>query len=110
MSYVKTRTYLGKALNINNGQITASEDLVIDCDYTGSEINAGTNTVVVGLNCTVNANITAGVVEVIGTYNGNINASHSIYMANTAVVNGNVQAPLIRIEKHTRFQGQITYI
>ncbi|MCR9142440.1 MAG: polymer-forming cytoskeletal protein [bacterium] len=109
MAYVKPRTTLGKSLNFNQGELTTDEDLVIDCNFAGSKINAGTNTVVVGLSCTVSADITGGVVEIIGTYNGNITASDSIYLANTAVVNGDIQAPLIRIEKHTRFQGQISY-
>lgn len=109
MNYVKARTYIGKSLNFNQGELTANEDLIFDGNFNATRIDAGTNTVVVGLNCTVSGDINGGVVEIIGTYNGNITASHSIYMANTAVVNGNVTAPLIRVEKHTRFQGQISY-
>lgn len=109
MSYVKARTSLGKSLTFNQGDLTCEEDLVLDCNFAGSAINAGKNTVVVGLNCTVSGDITAGVVEIIGTYNGNITASESIYLANTAVVNGDITAPLIRIEKHTRYQGRISY-
>lgn len=109
MTYVKARTYIGKSLNFNQGSLTANEDLVFDGNFNATVIDAGTNTVVVGLNCTVTADINAGVVEVIGTFNGNITASQSIYLANTAVVNGDITAPLIRIEKHTRFQGRISY-
>jgi cytoskeletal protein CcmA (bactofilin family) len=110
MAYVKQQSHLGKSLNFNNGELVASEDLVLDCNYAGTRIDAGNNTVVVGLNCTVSADINGGVVEIVGGCNGNITASHSIMLANTAVVNGSVKAPLIRIEKHARFQGQISYV
>ncbi|MEQ9362768.1 MAG: polymer-forming cytoskeletal protein [Leptospirales bacterium] len=109
MTYVKARTYLGKSLTFSQGDLTSNEDLVFDGNFACSSINAGTNTVVVGLSCTVSGDISAGVVEIIGTYNGNITASHSIYLANTAVVNGDITAPLIRIEKHSRYQGRISY-
>ena len=110
MAYVKQRTTLGKSLNFNQGNLNCSEDLVFDCNFAGSTIDAGTNTVVVGLNCTVSCHIKAGVVEIIGRHDGDITASHSIYLANTAVVNGDITAPLIRIEKHARFQGRISYV
>ncbi len=109
MPYVKQQTHFKQTIQINNGEITAQEDLIFDCNFTGNNVNVGTNTIVVGLPCTMNANIQAGVVEIIGTLNGNIVASESIQIRDTAVVNGDIQAPLIRVEPLARFQGRITY-
>ena len=109
MTYVKHQNHFNKDVVYNNGVLTAQSDLIFDGHFTGEKIDVGDNTVIISLSSEINCDIHAGVVEIIGKFTGNIYASKHIFMDNTAVVTGDVQGPLIRIEKLARFQGHMTY-
>ncbi|HWH58902.1 MAG TPA: polymer-forming cytoskeletal protein [Terriglobales bacterium] len=96
---------IGKSVTIK-GELSGSEDIYLDGQVEGSIQLAG-NSVTVGPNGRVKANITAKNLTVGGTLDGNVHASERTELRKTAVVNGDVQTKRIAIEEGAYFKGKL---
>jgi cytoskeletal protein CcmA (bactofilin family) len=96
---------IGKSVTIK-GELSGSEDIYLDGQVEGSIQLAG-NSVTVGPNGRVKANITAKNLTVSGTLDGNVHASERTELRKTAVVNGDVQTKRIAIEEGAYFKGKL---
>ncbi len=96
---------IGKSVTIK-GELSGSEDIYVDGQLEGS-IQLSGNSVTVGPNGRVKANITAKNLTVGGTLDGNVHASERTELRKTAVVNGDVQTRRIAIEEGAYFKGKL---
>jgi len=96
---------IGKSVSIK-GELSGSEDVYVDGQLEGKVDLAG-NSLTVGPNGRVHANIVAKTVTVAGTLDGNIQASERTELRKTAVVNGDVQTRRIAIEEGAYFKGKL---
>ena len=97
--------HIGKSVNIK-GELSGSEDIYVDGHVEGSIQLAG-NSLTVGPNGRVRANVTAKNVTVGGALDGNIQASERTELRKSAVVNGDVQTKRIAIEEGAYFKGKL---
>ena len=97
--------HIGKSVNIK-GEVSGSEDIYVDGQVEGSIQLAG-NSLTVGPNGRVRANVTAKNVTVGGALDGNIQASERTELRKTAVVNGDVQTKRIAIEEGAYLKGKL---
>jgi cytoskeletal protein CcmA (bactofilin family) len=96
---------IGKSVTIK-GELSGSEDIYVDGQVEGSIQLAG-NSVTVGPNGRVKADIAARNLIVSGTLDGNVHASERTELRKTAVVNGDVQTRRIAIEEGAYFKGKL---
>ena len=96
---------IGKSVTIK-GELSGSEDIYLDGQIEGNIQLAG-NSVTVGPNGRVKANITAKNLTIGGTLDGNVHASERTELRKTAVVNGDVQTRRIAIEEGAYFKGKL---
>jgi cytoskeletal protein CcmA (bactofilin family) len=96
---------IGKSVSIK-GELSGSEDVYVDGQLDG-KIDLGGNSLTVGPNGRVHANIVAKTVTIGGTLDGNIHASERTELRKTAVVNGDVQTRRIAIEEGAYFKGRL---
>ena len=96
---------VGKSVSIK-GELSGSEDIYLDGQVEGS-IQLPGNSVTVGPNGRVKADITAKNLRIGGTLDGNVHASERTELLKTAVVNGDVQTRRIAIEEGAYFKGKL---
>jgi cytoskeletal protein CcmA (bactofilin family) len=96
---------IGKSVSIR-GDISGSEDIYIDGQVEGS-IQLNGNSLTIGPNGRVRANIAAKNVTVSGSIEGNIQVNERTEMRKTAVVTGDVQTRRIAIEEGAYFKGKL---
>jgi cytoskeletal protein CcmA (bactofilin family) len=100
--------HIGKSVCIK-GELSGSEDIYVDGQVEGS-IQLSGNSVTIGPNGRVRANITAKNVSIGGSLDGNISASERSEFRKTAVVNGDVQSRRIAIEEGAFFKGKLEIV
>jgi cytoskeletal protein CcmA (bactofilin family) len=100
--------HIGKSVRIK-GEVSGSEDIYVDGQVEGS-IQVGGNSLTIGPNGRVVANIAAKSVTVGGVLDGNIQAGERTELRKTAVVNGDVQTRRIAIEEGAYFKGRLEII
>lgn len=100
--------HIGKSVCIK-GELSGSEDIYLDGQVDGSIQLAG-NSITVGPNGRVRANIAARNVAVSGSLDGNIQASERTEFRKSAVVNGDVQTQRIAIEDGAYFKGKLEIV
>jgi cytoskeletal protein CcmA (bactofilin family) len=96
---------IGKSVSIK-GELSGNEDIYVDGQLDGS-IQLPGNSVTVGPNGRVKADITAKNLTIGGTLDGNVHASERTELRKTAVVNGDVQTRRIAIEEGAYFKGKL---
>lgn len=96
---------IGKSVSIK-GDLSGNEDIYVDGQLDGS-IQLPGNSVTVGPNGRVKADITARNLTIGGTLDGNVHASERTELRKTAVVNGDVQTRRIAIEEGAYFKGKL---
>ena len=96
---------IGKSVSIK-GELSGNEDIYVDGQLEGS-IQLPGNSVTVGPNGRVKADITARNLTVGGTLDGNVHASERTELRKSAVVNGDVQTRRIAIEEGAYFKGKL---
>lgn len=96
---------IGKSVTIK-GELSGNEDIYVDGQLEGSVQLPG-NSVTVGPNGRVKADITAKNLTIGGTLDGNVHASERTELRKTAVVNGDVQTRRIAIEEGAYFKGKL---
>lgn len=98
-------THLSKSVLLK-GSITGSEDLYVDGRLEGS-VELPNNSVTVGVNGQVQANVTAREVVILGKLNGNVSASDRVEIRAQGALTGDVSAARISIEDGAFFKGGI---
>ncbi len=99
------RTVFGRSVAVQ-GQITASEDIVIEGQFDGT-ITLPEHSVTVGPEGQVKAEIRARLVVVQGSVTGNIEAREKIDIRRTGQVIGDLVAAAVAIEDGAYFKGSI---
>jgi cytoskeletal protein CcmA (bactofilin family) len=96
---------LGKSLSIR-GELSGSEDLYIDGQVEGA-IELHGNSLMVGPNGRIKANVNAGSAVIQGKLEGNIRASDRVDLKQSAVVLGDIATQRISIEEGAYFKGGV---
>src|SRR5690348_7502725 len=97
--------HIGKSVSIK-GELSGSEDVYVDGQVEGN-IQLSGNSLTIGPNGRVHANVAVKSVTVGGSLEGNIQASERTELRKTAVVNGDVQTRRIAIEEGAYFKGKL---
>lgn len=100
--------HIGKSVRIK-GELSGSEDIYLDGEVEGT-IQLTGNSITVGPNGKVRANVSARNVTVAGSLDGNIQASERAEFRKTATVNGDVQTRRIAIEDGAYFKGKLEIV
>jgi cytoskeletal protein CcmA (bactofilin family) len=88
------------------GDMTGDEDLVIQGRVEGS-ISLKKNLVTIGKDGRVNATVSAQIIRVEGTVEGELRGREQIIVTRTGSVSGNLVAPRVTLEDGCRFKGSI---
>ena len=88
------------------GELSAREDLTIEGQVKG-KIELDDHELTVGPNGRIEAEVLAKVVNVMGKFDGNITASDSINIRETATVDGALVAPRVGLTEGASFRGKI---
>jgi cytoskeletal protein CcmA (bactofilin family) len=97
--------HIGKSVVIK-GELTGSEDMYVDGNVDGS-IELRNNSLTVGPNAKIKANVIAKVVVIQGRVEGSITTSDRVELKKSAVVNGDITTQRIAIEEGAAFQGKV---
>jgi cytoskeletal protein CcmA (bactofilin family) len=96
---------IGRSIQIN-GDVKGAEDLRIEGDVSGT-VELKSNSLTVGKEGKVSADIYARSITVEGTTEGDLFASERIAIRASANVRGNLLAPRVALEEGARFKGAI---
>jgi len=96
---------LGPTLKFK-GELSADENLVIQGHVEGTI--GPVPRVTVGATATVHATIDAAIVIIEGTVVGDIKATSSVVVRETAKLSGNISAPAVSILDGAEFNGQVS--
>jgi cytoskeletal protein CcmA (bactofilin family) len=96
---------LGPSVFVTGG-VTGSEDLVIDGRVDG-RIELPDNTLTVGPNANIRADIVARVVTVFGSVAGTVTAHDRVHIRRGATVQGNVTCTSIALQDGAVFSGKV---
>ena len=88
------------------GKLSFRDTVRIDGKFCG-EITSE-NTLIVGESGEIEADIYSKTVSISGTVSGNVVAENKVVLHKTALVNGNVEAPVLMIEEGAKLNGQIS--
>ena len=97
--------HIGKSVVIK-GELSGAEDLYVDGSVEGS-IELRGNSLTVGPNAKIKANVSAKVVVIQGRVEGSVTTSDRIELKKSAVVNGDITTQRIAIEEGAAFQGKV---
>lgn len=98
-------THLSKTITLK-GTITGNEDLFVDGKLEGS-VELPSNSLTVGVNGQVQANVSAREVIILGKLNGNVTAADRVEIRAQGALTGDVSAARISIEDGAFFKGGI---
>ena len=99
---------IGKSLQLK-GEITGSEDLLIDGEVEGV-IELKENSLTVGPNGSVKADVSARSLTVMGHLRGNVRAGEKIEICKTGSLEGDLSTARIVIEDGAVFRGSIDIV
>jgi cytoskeletal protein CcmA (bactofilin family) len=99
---------IGKSLRLK-GEITGSEDLLIDGEVEGT-IELKENSLTVGPNGSVKADVSARSITVMGHLCGNVRAGEKIEICKTGSLEGDLSTARIVIEDGAVFRGSIDIV
>lgn len=102
---VGERAVIGASLVVK-GDLSGDEDLIIQGQVEG-KVFLKKNSVTVGKNGRVKADIYAKSVYVEGSVQGNLNGEEKIVIRQSGNVRGNASAPRVTLEDGARFKGSI---
>jgi len=88
------------------GKVVSGEDLLIEGNVSGS-ISAKGHEVTVGAAGKLKADISAKVVRVEGSVQGDISGVEKVIISKTGNVLGNIDAPRVTLEDGAKFKGSI---
>lgn len=96
---------IGSSISIE-GEVAGEQDLVIQGRVDGS-VDLDQNTVTVGPDGDVTADITGRVITVEGHVKGDLTADEQIVLRSSARVEGDIRAPRVVLEDGARFRGGV---
>ena len=96
---------IGASISIQ-GELRGEEDLVVEGKFKGT-VELKKNTLTIGEQGSIDAEVFAHTILVEGTVNGDLFASERIAIRKTARITGNLHAPRISLEDGARFRGSI---
>lgn len=96
---------IGKSVIIK-GELSGSEDLTIEGQVDG-KIELNNNTLTIGTNAKIKAQVFAKVVVVLGEVTGNITASEKVDIRDNGSVDGDITSPKVAIAEGAHFRGAI---
>jgi len=100
-----TAATIGPSISID-GHLKGEEDLVVEGRIKGT-VELKSNTLTVGSQGTLDAEVFAHTIFVEGTVNGDLYASENISIRKSARIRGNILAPRISLEDGAKFRGSI---
>lgn len=98
-------TVIGKSVTIR-GELSGSEDLMIDGDVEGT-ITLLENSLTIGPNARVTADIKVRNLIVFGKVNGTLQVSGRVDLRNTAIVQGDIFGGRLSIEENAQLKGKV---
>lgn len=87
------------------GELTADEDLLIQGQIEGTIKH--TQRVTVGKEGKVKASISAQIIKVEGTVEGDLHAERSVYVEDSGNLRGNIHAPSVCLVEGSKFNGAV---
>lgn len=87
------------------GELSADEDLLIQGQIEGTIKH--TQRVTVGKEGRVKASISAQVIKVEGTVEGDLHAERSVYVEDSGNLRGNIHAPSVCLVEGSKFNGSV---
>ena len=96
---------IGRSIRID-GDLCGEEDLRIEGDVNGT-VQLRNNTLTIGSEGKISANVYAKSVTVDGLMEGDIYGSERVTVRKNAQVNGNITAPRVSLEDGAKFKGSI---
>lgn len=101
----RDKVNIGKSVIIK-GELSGSEDLTIEGNVEG-RIELKDNTLTIGPNGKIRAEVFAKQVIVLGEVTGNVTASEKVDIRDNGSVDGDVTAPRVAISEGAHFRGAI---
>jgi len=102
---LKDRAIIGSSVRIS-GELTGGEDVIIQGQVEG-KIDLNDNTVTIGKNGRVKADVHAKIISVEGQLEGNIFGKEKVIVRESGSVQGNITAPCVNLEEGSNFKGSI---
>jgi cytoskeletal protein CcmA (bactofilin family) len=96
---------LGKSIKVC-GELSGNEDLVIDGKFEGS-IELKNNTLTIGINASIKADVMAKAVIVVGKMKGNITASDRVEIDGKGTLYGDINSPRVALADGATFKGSV---
>jgi len=96
---------IGKSISIK-GDLTGNEDLEIEGKVEG-KVELPNNQLTIGANGTVQAEVKAKAVVIVGRVSGNVHGTERVEIQATGVVDGDVTAPRLVVAEGARLNGSI---
>jgi len=96
---------IGKSISIK-GDLTGNEDMVIEGKVDG-KVDLPNNQLTIGANGTINAEINAKAVVVVGRVTGNIHGTERVEIQGSGIVEGDVSAPRLVVAEGAVLNGAI---
>jgi cytoskeletal protein CcmA (bactofilin family) len=96
---------IGKSISIK-GDLTGNEDMVIEGKVEG-KVDLPNNQLTVGANGTVQAEISAKSVVIVGRVSGNVHGAERIEIQGTGIIEGDVSAPRLVVAEGAVLNGAI---
>lgn len=96
---------IGKSVQIR-GEVKGSEDLLVDGLVEGT-ITLTESRLTIGANARVQANVAARDVVIVGTLNGNVQATGRVELRAGSHVIGDIRAGRLAIEENAVFSGKV---
>lgn len=100
--------HIGKSLKVK-GEISGSEDLYVDGEVEGT-IQLNDNSLTVGPNGRVRANVSAQSITILGHLRGNVHAGERLEISKTGSLEGDLTTSRIVIEDGAVFRGSIDIV
>ena len=101
----RAQAWVGKSV-VFKGELSSSEDMTIDGRVEGT-IDVRNNTLVIGPDADIRADIAAGTVTVFGAVHGNIVARDKVEVRQTASVEGNILTPRLALVEGGTVRGRV---
>lgn len=98
-------TVIGKSVVVR-GDISAQEDLYLDCDIEGT-ITLPENRLTVGPEARIVANVTVRDLVVFGKLTGNVHATGRVDLRQSASLTGDIVAGRLSIEESAMLKGRV---
>ena len=96
---------IGASIQID-GHLRGQEDLIIEGEVNGT-VNLASNTLTIGNQAKIKANVFAHTVYVDGTMDGDLYGAEQVLIRKTARMKGNITSPRVSLEDGASFKGSI---